>query len=75
VFSALFTSVLNTIACVYRRRVSGGFPADLWLLFLSSVRDLFGRGKCLPIFYRGLMCMCCVCVWASTLLCVHSGER
>jgi len=42
VFSALFTGVLNTIACVCRRGVSGAFPAGLWLAFVSSVRDSFG---------------------------------
>ena len=67
VFSVLFTRVLNTIACVCRRGVSGLFSAGLWLAFVSSVRDSFGRGKCLSIFYRGLMCMCCVCVcWTCT---------
>jgi len=69
VFFALFTSVLNTIACICRRGASGfflntiacicrrgasgGFPAGLRLLFVSSVRDSFGLGKCLPIFIRG----------------------
>jgi len=62
VFSVLFTGVLNAIACICRRGVSGGFPAGLRFAFVSSVRDSFGHGKCLPIFYRGLMCMCCVCV-------------
>jgi len=66
VFSALFTGVLNTIARVCRRGVSGGFPAGLRLAFVSSVRDSFGRWKCLPIFDRGLMCMCCVCVCTHT---------
>jgi len=69
VFSALFTGVLNTIACVCRRGVSGVFPAGLRLVLVSSVRDSLGRGKCLPIFYRGLMCMCCVCV------CTHTHTR
>jgi len=49
VFLAPFTGVLNSIFC-------------LWLSLISSVRDLSGRGKCLPIFFRGLMCMYCVCV-------------
>jgi len=66
VFSALFTGVLNTIACICRRGVSGVFSAGLLLAFVSSVRDSFGHGKCLPIFYRGLMCMCCVCVCTHT---------
>ena len=66
VFSALFTGVLNTIVCVCRRGVSGVFPAGLRLVHVSSVRDSLGRRKCLPIFYRGLMCMCCVCVHAHT---------
>jgi len=56
VFSALFTGVLNTIACICRRGVRGFFSAGVRLA-LSFV-----HGKCLPIFYRGLMCMCCVCV-------------
>jgi len=74
VFSVLFTGVLNTIACICRRGVSGGFPAGLRLAFVSSVRDSFGHGKCHPIFYRGLMCMCCVCVYAHahTLHVVYS---
>jgi len=41
-FSALFTGVLNTIACVCRRGVSGGFPTGLRLAFVSSERDSFG---------------------------------
>jgi len=69
VFSELFTGVLNTIACICRRGVSGVFPAGLRLAFVSSVRDSFGHGKCLPIFYRGLMCMCCVCV------CTHTHKK
>jgi len=64
VFLALFTGVLNTIACVCRRGVGEVFQAGLQLAFVSSVRDSFGRGKCLPIFYRGLMCICCVRVHA-----------
>ena len=64
VFSPLFTGVLNTTACICRGGASGVFPAGLRLAFVSSVRDSFGHGKCLPIFYRGLMCMCCVCVYA-----------
>jgi len=66
VFLALFTGVLNTIACICRRGVSKGFPACLRSAFVSSVRDLFGHWKCLPIFYRGLMCMSCVCVCTHT---------
>jgi len=62
VFSVLFTCALNDIACVCRRGVSGVFPASLRLAFVSSVRDSFGREKCLPIFNRELMFMCCVCV-------------
>ena len=41
VFSALFTSVLNTIACVCRKGVSEVFPAGLQLAFVSSVEDSF----------------------------------
>ena len=66
VFSALFTGVLNNIACIRRRGVSGGFPAGLQLLLVSSVKASFRHGKCLPHFYRGLMCMCCVCVCTHT---------
>ena len=66
VFLALFTGVLNTIACVCRRGVSRVFPAGLRLAFVCSERDLFGRWKCLPFFYRGLMCMCCACVCTHT---------
>jgi len=61
-FSALYTGVLNTIACVSKKGVSEGFPAVLQLAVVSNVRDSVGRGKCLHFFYRGLMCMCCVCV-------------
>ena len=63
VFSALFKGVLNTIACICRRGVRGVFSAGVRLA-LSFV-----HGKCLPIFYRGLMCMCCVCV--RTLMHTH----
>jgi len=66
VFSALFTGVLKTIAFVCRRGVSRVLPAGLRLAFVSSVRDSFGQWECLPIFYRGLMCMCCVCVCTHT---------
>jgi len=66
VFSALFAGVLNTIACICKRGVSGVFPAGLQLAFVSSMRDSFGHGKCLPVFYRGLLCMCCVCVCTHT---------
>ena len=65
-FSALFTDDLNTIACICRRGLSGFFPAGLRLAFVSSVRDSFGHGKCLLIFYMELMCMCCVCVCTHT---------
>ena len=66
VFSALLTGVLNTIACICRRGVGWVFPPGLRLAFVSSVRDSFGHGECLPTFYRGLMYMCrvCVCVYA-----------
>ena len=68
VFSALFSGVLNTIACVNRTVVSEVFPAGLQLALVSNVRDSFWQGKCLPIFYRGLMCMCCgrVCTHTHT---------
>jgi len=83
VFSALFTGVSNTIACVCRRGVSGIFPPGLRLAFVSSVRDLFGHGKCLPIFYRELMCMCCMrvcmhthtyCMWGIRMWAQVSGR-
>jgi hypothetical protein len=63
-FLALFTVALNTayVEEVWKR----GFPAGLWLALVSSERDLFERGKHLPIFYRGLMCVCCVCVCMHT---------
>ena len=32
----------------------------------SGAAVFVGRWKCLPIFYRGLMCMCCVCVCTHT---------
>ena len=70
VFSALFTGVVNTIACVCTKGVNGVFPAGLWLVFVSSVRDSFERRHCLPIFPG----MCCVCVYAHahTLHVVYS---
>jgi len=66
VFSVRFTGVSNTIACICGKGVSGVFPAGLRLEFVSSVRDSLGNGKCLLIFYRGLMCMCCECVRTHT---------
>jgi len=68
VFLAVFTGVLNTIACIRRRGVSGVFPAGLRLAFLSSVKDSFGHGKCLPIFFTGgwWVCVVCVCVHTRT---------
>ena len=53
VFSALFTGVLNTIACVCRRGVSGVFPAGLRLAFVSSVRDSLDDGSVSPFFTGG----------------------
>ena len=53
VFSALFTGVLNTIACVCRRGVSEVFPAGLWLAFVSSVRDSLDDGSVSPFFTGG----------------------
>ena len=53
VFSALYTGVLNTIACVCRREVSGVFPAGLLLAFVSSVRDSLGDGSVSPFFTEG----------------------
>jgi len=53
VFSALFTGVLSTIACVCRRGVSGGFPAGLLLAFVSSVRDSLANGSVSPFFTGG----------------------
>ena len=53
VFSALFTGVLNTIACVCRRGVSGVFPGGLRLAFVSSVRDSLGDGSVSPFFTGG----------------------
>ena len=62
VFSALFTGVLNTTACICRRGVSGGFPAGLQLAFVPRVRNSLGDGS----VSRGLMCMCCVCACTHT---------
>ena len=50
VFSALFTGVFNTIACVCRRGVSGGFPAGLRLVF---VRDSLDYGSVSPFLTGG----------------------
>jgi len=64
VLSALFTGVLNTIACVCRKGVNGVFPAGLWLAFVSSVRDSLGDGSVSP-FFRGVdVYVLCVCVYA-----------
>ena len=63
----VFSALLNTIACMCRRGASGCFPAGLRLAFVYSVRDSFGHGKCLPIIYRGLMCMCCVMMMIAFL--------
>ena len=53
VFSALFTGVLNTIACVCTRGVSGVFPAGLRLAFVFSVRDSLDDGSVSPFFTGG----------------------
>jgi len=53
VFSALFTDVLNTIACVCRRGVSGVFPAGLQFVFGSNVRDSLGNVSVAPFFTLG----------------------
>jgi len=53
VFSALFTGVLNTIACVCRREVSGGFQLVYgWRLFPASGIRL-GDGSVSPFFTGG----------------------
>jgi len=65
VFSVLFIGVLNTIACVCRRGVSGVFPAGPQLAFVSSVRDSLGDGSVSPFFTGGL-CVCVVCVCVRT---------
>ena len=67
VFSALFTGVLNIIACVCRRGVSGGFPAGLRLAFVFSVRDSFWAVEVSPHFLQGVdVYVLCVCVYAHT---------
>jgi len=53
VFSALFTDVLNTIACVCRRGVSGVFLAGLQFVFGSNVRDSLGNVSVAPFFTLG----------------------
>jgi len=53
VFSALFTGVSNTIACVCRRGVSGVVAAGLWLAFVWSVRDSLGDASVSPFFTGG----------------------
>ena len=45
VFLALFKGVLNTVACVRTRGVSGVFPAGVLLEFVSRVRDSLGDGS------------------------------
>ena len=68
VFSVLFTGVLNTIACICRRGVSGGFPAGRRLAFVANVRDSFRHG--ISVFLQGVdvyvLCVC-VCTHAHTL--------
>ena len=66
VFSALFTGVLHTIACVCRRGVSGIFPAGLWLAFVSSVRDLLDDGSVSPFLQGVDVYVLCVYVYAHT---------
>jgi len=53
VFSALFTGVLNNVACVCTRGVSWVFPAGLRLVFVSRVSDSLGNGSVSPFFTGG----------------------
>ena len=53
VFLALFKGVLNTVACVRTRGVSGVFPAGVLLEFVSRVRDSLGDGSVSPFFTGG----------------------
>ena len=82
VFLALFTGVLNAIACECRRGMEArGFQLDCgWRSFPTwGIRLGQRKWKYLLSFYRGLMCMCCVCVYAlahtHTLLgCEHKSR-
>ena len=53
VFSALFTGVLNNVACVCTRGMSWVFPAGLRLVFVSRVSDSLGNGSVSPFFTGG----------------------
>jgi len=64
VFSALFTGVLNTIACVCRRGVSGVFPAGLRLAFVGG---FVWAMELSPHVVQGVdVYVLCVCVYAHT---------
>jgi len=66
IFGAIHRCLEHHCMRMYKRGGSGVFSAGLWLALISSVGGSFGRGKCLPIFNRGLMCTCCACVCTHT---------
>jgi len=61
-FSALFTGVVNTIACVCRRGVSGVFPAGLRLALVQCEGSVL-VGEVSPHFLQEVdVYVLCVCV-------------
>jgi len=65
VFSPLFTGVLNTIACLCRRGVSGVFPTGLSQCIFPVWGIRWGEGSVFP-FFTGGWCACVVCVCIRT---------
>ena len=72
VFLALFKGVLNTVACVRTRGVSGVFPAGVLLEFVSRVRDSLGDGSVSHFLQEVDVYVLCVCVYAHTNI-LHVG--
>jgi len=64
----LFTGVLNTIVCVCRRGVEAGFSQLVysWRVIPAWWLGFVEARKLCHNCYRGLMYMCCVCVYAHT---------
>jgi len=51
---ALFIGVSTPLHAYVEEGWKQNFPAVFWLALVSSMRDCFGRGRCLHIYYRGL---------------------
>ena len=72
-FPALFTGVLNTIACICWRGVSRVFPAGLRLAFVSKCEGFVWVWEVSPYFLQGVdVYVLCVCVYAHALT-LHVG--